>query len=83
LLLKTIKAPCDLFTGAFPGALNAIVLANIVGFGCVAISDVWGGFSGGSRPVAKGFLVIHVLLTVAFVVAWQTRLRLREHRTAR
>jgi hypothetical protein len=60
-------------------ALNAIVLANIVGFGCVALSDVWGVFSGGSRPVAKVFLVIHVLLAVAFIVAW-TRLR---HRTTR
>ena len=66
-------------------ALNAIVLANIVGFGCVALSDVWGVFSGGSRPIAKVFLVIHVLLTVAFVVAWQTRprLRSRQHQSAR
>jgi hypothetical protein len=38
--------------------------------------------SGGSRPIAKIFLIIHVLLTVAFVVAWR-RLRLREHRSAR
>jgi hypothetical protein len=64
-------------------ALNAIVLANIVGFGCVALSDVWGVFSGGSRPIAKVFLVIHVLLAAAFVAAWQTRLRPREHRSAR
>jgi hypothetical protein len=64
-------------------ALNAILLANIVGFGCVALSDVWGVFTGGSRAIAKVFLVIHVLLTVAFVVAWQTRLRQREHRTPR
>ena len=61
-------------------ALNAIVLANIVGFGCVALSDVWGVFSGGSRPIAKVFLVVHVLLAVAFVGAWRTQ---REHRTAR
>jgi hypothetical protein len=63
-------------------ALNAIVLANVVGFGCVALSDVWGVLSGGSRPIAKIFLIIHVLLTVAFVVAWR-RLRLREHLFAR
>ena len=60
-------------------ALNAIVLANIVGFGCVAISDIWGVFSGGSRPVAKVFLVIHLLLAVAFVVARRTSLRQRDY----
>jgi uncharacterized membrane protein len=54
---------------------NAIVLANIVGFGCVTLMDVWGVFSGGARPIAKLFLVIHLLLTVAFVVAWRTSMR--------
>jgi hypothetical protein len=29
-------------------ARNAIVLANIVGFGCVTLMDVWGVFTGGS-----------------------------------
>jgi hypothetical protein len=48
---------------------NAIILANIVGFGCAAAMDVWGVFSGGAREVAKLFLVIHLLMTVAFVVA--------------
>jgi len=48
---------------------NAIILANIVGFGCAAAMDVWGVFSGGAREVAKLFLVIHLLITVAFVVA--------------
>ena len=55
-------------------ALKAIVVGNVVGFGCVAASDVWGVFTGGSRPVAKVFLVIHVLLALAFGAAWQ-RLR--------
>jgi hypothetical protein len=50
-------------------ARNAIVLGNTVGFGCVTLMDVWGVFSGGARPVAKLFLVIHLLMTVAFVVA--------------
>jgi hypothetical membrane protein len=50
-------------------ARNAIVVGNIVGFGCVTLMDVWGVFSGGARPVAKLFLVIHLLMTVAFVVA--------------
>jgi hypothetical protein len=48
---------------------NAIILANIVGFGCAAAMDVWGVFSGGAREVAKLFLVIHLLMTVAFIVA--------------
>ena len=49
-------------------ARNAIVLANIVGFGCAAAMDVWGVFSGGAREVAKLFLVVHLLMTVAFIV---------------
>jgi hypothetical protein len=50
-------------------ARDAIVLANIVGFACVTSMDVWGVFSGGARQAAKLFLVIHLLLTLAFVVA--------------
>jgi hypothetical protein len=50
-------------------ARNAIILGNIVGFGCVTLMDVWGVFSGGARPVAKLLLVIPLLMTVAFVVA--------------
>jgi hypothetical protein len=50
-------------------ARDAIVVANIVGFACVTAMDVWGVFSGGARSVAKGFLVIHLLMTVAFVLA--------------
>ena len=30
-------------------ARNAIVLGNIVGFGCVTLMDVWGVFRGGAR----------------------------------
>jgi hypothetical membrane protein len=54
---------------------NAIVLGNIVGFGCVTLMDVWGVFSGGARPVAKLFLVIHLLMTVAFVLAGRASMR--------
>jgi hypothetical protein len=50
-------------------ARNAIVIANIVGFGCVTAMDVWGVFSGGARSAAKLFLVIHLLMSVAFLVA--------------
>ena len=56
-------------------ARNAILLANVVGFGCAASMDVWGVFGGGARSVAKVFLVIHVLMTIAFVVAWRGSIR--------
>ena len=56
-------------------ARNAIVLGNIVGFGCVTLIDVWGVFSGPARPVMKLFLVIHLLMTVAFVVAGRASMR--------
>jgi hypothetical protein len=50
-------------------ARHAIVLANIVGFGCVTANDIWGVMSGDARELAKGFLVIHLLFTLAFVAA--------------
>jgi hypothetical protein len=53
-------------------ARNAIVVANIVGFGCVTAMDIWGVFSGGARQVAKLFLVIHLLMTFGFVMARRT-----------
>jgi hypothetical protein len=53
---------------------NAIVLGNIVGFGCVALMDVWGVFGGGGRPIMKLFLVIHLLTVLAFVLAWRASL---------
>jgi uncharacterized membrane protein len=56
-------------------ARRAIILANIVGFGCVTAVDVWGVFSGGARPVAKLFLVIHLLMTVGFVLAGRAGMR--------
>jgi hypothetical protein len=54
---------------------DAIVLGNIVGFGCVTLMDIWGVFSGGARPAMKLFLVIHLLMTVAFIVAGRTSMR--------
>jgi hypothetical protein len=56
-------------------ARNAIVLANIVGFGCAAAMDVWGVFSGDARAVAKLFLVIHLLITVAFIMTGRASMR--------
>jgi hypothetical protein len=56
-------------------ALKGVILGNIVGFGCVTAMDVWGVFGGGARPVAKVFLVIHLLMTVAFIVAGRASVR--------
>jgi hypothetical protein len=50
-------------------ARDAIVLANIVGFGCVSTMDVWGVASGEARPIAKVFLVVHLCFTLAFALA--------------
>ena len=47
---------------------DAVILANIVGFGAVAANDVWAVFSGEAREIAKVFLGVHVLFTAAFVV---------------
>jgi hypothetical protein len=54
-------------------ALNAIILGNMVGFACVAASDVWDVFGGNARPLAKVFLVIHLSMAIAFVLQWRTR----------
>jgi hypothetical protein len=54
--------------GPSPGR-RAIVVANAVGFVCVAAMDVWGVSSGAARPVAKIFLVVHLLFAAAFVLA--------------
>jgi hypothetical protein len=56
-------------------ALDAIIVANIVGFGCVAVADIWGVFTGGARPIAKLFLVVHLLLTFAFIAVWRNSAR--------
>jgi hypothetical protein len=49
--------------------LDDIVLANIIGFGCVTLMDVWGVASGEARPIAKAFLGVHLLFTLAFIAA--------------
>ena len=64
-------------------ALRAIVLGNIVGFGCITILDVASVLNGSARPIAKAFLVVHLALTAAFVVAWRTGLRQQEQMPGR
>jgi hypothetical protein len=56
-------------------ARNAIVIGNIVGFGCVALMDVWAVFGGSARPAQKLFLVIHLLMTIAFMLAGRASMR--------
>jgi len=56
-------------------ARNAIVLANVVGFGTVAVNDVWGVFSGEAREAARIFLVVHLLFTLAFVLLGRSMAR--------
>jgi hypothetical protein len=57
--------------------LRAVLLANIIGFGTVAANDVWGVFSGEARELAKVFLPVHLLFTLAFVTALRPVLRTR------
>lgn len=54
---------------AAPSTLRVVLLANIVGFGAVAANDIWGVTSGEAREIAKLFLVVHLLFTLAFVAA--------------
>jgi hypothetical protein len=61
---------------AEPSAIrDTVVVANIVGFGCVAAMDVWGVASGDARPAMRLFLVVHLLMTFAFVVAGRSGAR--------
>ena len=57
-------------------ARDAIILGNLVGFGCVGASGVVGVFSGGARPIAKLFLVIHLSMAIAFALQWRARDRM-------
>lgn len=59
-------------------ALRAVLLANLADFGAVAANDVWGVVASGEvREIAKIFLVIHLLFTLAFVAAARAGLRMR------
>ena len=47
-------------------ALNAILLANIIGFGSAGLLDVWGLFSG-ARQLAMVFALLHLVIAIAFI----------------
>ncbi|MET8798019.1 hypothetical protein ABZV91_16485 [Nocardia sp. NPDC004568] len=56
---------------AEPGtARTAVLLADLVGFGVVAVNDIWGVISGDARDLARLFLIVHLAFAVAFAVAW-------------
>ena len=57
---------------------DAVILANIVGFGAVSANDVWGVFSGEAREIAKVFLAVHLLFTAAFVVVGRNSIQSRK-----
>lgn len=51
------------------GTLRAVLIANFLGFACVAANDIWGVASGEAREIAAVFLVIHLAFTLAFLAA--------------
>ncbi|MBF6342675.1 hypothetical protein IU409_03990 [Nocardia cyriacigeorgica] len=56
---------------AVPASVRGtVVLANIVGFGAVAVNDVWGVLSGEARDLAAVFLVVHLGFTLGFLYVW-------------
>jgi hypothetical protein len=63
-------AALNWLTRRFEGdALRPILLANLIGFGAVALNDVWGVASGEARDLAKPFLVIHLMFALSFLFA--------------
>ncbi|QGN35249.1 hypothetical protein GJV80_00990 [Microlunatus sp. Gsoil 973] len=48
---------------------RTVVLANLVGFGVVAVNDIIGVAGGTARDLAQIFVVVHVAFAIAFVVA--------------
>jgi hypothetical protein len=54
-------------------ALRDVLLANLIGFGAVALNDLWGVASGEARDIAKIFLVIHGAFAGAFALLMRSR----------
>ncbi|WP_107654932.1 hypothetical protein [Nocardia suismassiliense] len=48
---------------------DAVLMADLIGFGVVAANDVYGVVTGEARDLARIFLVIHVAFTAAFLTA--------------
>lgn len=50
-------------------ALRDVLIANLVGFGAVALNDVWSVASGEARELAKVFMLVHLGFVAAFLVS--------------
>lgn len=50
-------------------AVRTTLVANLVGFGIIAVNDIVGVLSGDARDLARVFLIVHLAFTVAFTVA--------------
>ncbi|MET4685141.1 hypothetical protein [Brevundimonas faecalis] len=50
-------------------SLQKVLIANAVGFGVVALNDVWGVATGEARELAKLFLGVHLGFTLAFLMS--------------
>lgn len=61
--------------GQEPSALGNVLIANLIGFGAVAVNDVWGVATGEAREIAKIFLIIHLVFTMAFGLLIRTACR--------
>jgi hypothetical protein len=48
---------------------RTVLIANTVGFGAVALNDVYGVATGEARDLARVFLVVHLAFALAFVTA--------------
>lgn len=51
------------------GPLRIVLIANLVGFGAVAVNDIWGVGSGEARELARVFLLVHLAFTLAFLAS--------------
>ena len=49
--------------------LRAVLIANAIGFGAVALNDVHGVATGEARELARVFLVVHLAFALAFLTA--------------
>lgn len=55
---------------AGPSPMRRVVLiANLIGFGIVAVNDIWGVATGEARAIARYFLVAHLIFAFGFAIA--------------